>query len=128
MGLTLQAGAQRLAVCRLDADAPVPEWFAAAGTPCALVRTADELSLVAPEAAVPGDVRAERGWVALAVEGPLDFALTGILARLSGALAAAEVPIFALSTYDTDLILVPAARRDDALAALRADGHRVAAP
>ena len=125
MGLTFQLGAQRVAVCRLDAGAPVPDWFATAGTPAALVRTADELSLVAPQDAVPDDVRAARDWAVLAVEGPLDLALTGILATLSGVLARAGVPIFALSTFDTDLVLVPAARRQDAAEALRRAGHTV---
>jgi hypothetical protein len=128
VGLTLDVGAQRLAVCRLDAGAPVPDWFAAAGTPCAMVRTEHELSLVAPQDAVPDDVRAERNWAVLAVEGPLDFALTGVLATLAGVLARAEVPIFALSTFDTDLVLVPAVRRGDAVAALRRAGHEVRTP
>ncbi|MGZ4270534.1 MAG: ACT domain-containing protein [Solirubrobacteraceae bacterium] len=128
MGLKLTAGTERLAVCRLDAGAALRAWFDAAVAPCALVRTAGELSLVAPQDAVPAGVRAERDWIALAVEGPLDFALTGILASLAGALAAAGVPIFALSTYDTDRLLVPAARRGDAIAALRRDGHDVSEP
>jgi hypothetical protein len=125
VGLTLQLGAQRVAVCRLEAGAAVPDWFATAGTPAALVRTAGELSLVAPQDAVPDDVRAARDWAVLAVEGPLDLALTGILATLSGVLARAGVPIFALSTFDTDLVLVPAARRQDAVEALRRAGHTV---
>ncbi len=125
MGLTLHVGAQRLAVCRLDAGAAIPGWFGTAGTPCALVRTEHELSLVAPQDAVPDDVRAERDWAVLAVEGPLDLALTGILATLAGVLARADVPIFALSTFDTDLVLVPAARRQAAVEALRRAGHTV---
>ena len=127
MGLTLHVGAQRLAVCRLDAGAAVPSWFGTAGTPCALVRTEHELSLVVPQDAVPDDVRAERDWAVLAVEGPLDLALAGILATLLGVLARADVPIFALSTYDTDLVLVPAARRQEAVEALRRAGHTVLA-
>ena len=126
-GLTLTIGPRRLAVCRLDAGAAVPDWFGAAGTPCALVRTEHELSLVAPQDAVPDDVRAERDWAVLAVEGPLDLALTGILATLSGVLARAGVPVFALSTFDTDLVLVPAARRQEAVEALRRAGHAVLA-
>jgi hypothetical protein len=125
VGLTLTVGAQRLAVCRLDAGAAVPRWFDAAGAPCALVRTEGELSLVAPQDNVPDDVRADRDWAVLAVEGPLDLALTGILSTLSGVLARAGVPIFALSTFDTDLVLVPAARRQDAVEALRRAGHTV---
>lgn len=127
MGLTLVAGRERLAVCRLDPGAPLPAWFDAAAAPCALVRTEQELSLVAPQDAVPDDVRAERDWVVLAVQGPLDVALTGILAALSGVLARAGVPILALSTYDTDLLLVPGPRRQDAIAALRRAGHEVLA-
>jgi len=126
-GLTLTIGPQRVAVCRLDAGAGVPDWFGAAGLPCALVRTENELSLVAPQDAVPDDVRAERDWTVLAVQGPLDFALTGVLATLSGVLARAGVPVFALSTFDTDLVLVPAARRQDAVEALRRAGHTVLA-
>lgn len=125
MSLTLTAGTQRLAVCRLEAGAPLPGWFDAGAAPCALVRTADELSLVVAQDVVPDGVRARRDWVALSVHGPLDFAATGILAALSGVLARAGVPIFALSTFDTDLLLVPAARRQDAVSALRRAGHAV---
>lgn len=126
-GLTLTAGPERLAICRLDAGAPLPAWFDAAAAPSAVVRTGGELSLVAPEALVPDDVRAERDWAVLAVEGPLDLSQTGILAALAGVLARAGVPIFALSTFDTDLLLVPGARRQDAIQALRRAGHTVRA-
>jgi hypothetical protein len=74
---------------------------------------------------VPGDVQAERGWRALVVAGPLDLALTGILAGIAAALAAADVAIFALATYDTDYVLVRSARLGDAVAALRAAGYDV---
>jgi hypothetical protein len=127
VGLTLTTGPERLAVCRLAPGAAVPAWFDAATAPCALVRTAGELSLVAPQDAVPEDVQAERDWAILAVQGPLDFALTGILAALAGVLARAGVPIFALSTFDTDLLLVPGALRQEAIDALRRAGHEVVA-
>lgn len=114
------------AVCRLDpGDAVLPAWFALDAPFACATRRADELSLVCPEDAVPGDVLAERGWRALEVEGPMDLALTGVLARIAGPLAAADVPVFALATYDTDVVLVPGARLDDALAALRGAGHDV---
>ena len=90
-----------------------------------VTRTAAELSIVAPSAAVPPEVRAERDWRALRVAGPLDFALTGILASLAAPLADAGVSIFALSTYDTDYVLVRHPQLDVALAALRAAGHTV---
>ena len=84
-----------------------------------------ELTLVAPEASVPDGVGAERGWRALEVDGPLDFSMTGVLAALSGALAQAGVSIFAVSTYDTDVLLVRAGQLRAAVDALRDAGHVV---
>ena len=100
----------RLAVCRLSADAPFPEW-ARPGDLLALMRSRDELSVVCAERFVPPEIRAERGMRALMVQGPLEFSLTGVLASIAVPLARAGVSIFALSTYDTDYILV----REDAL-------------
>ncbi len=74
---------------------------------------------------MPAGVRKRGGWRCLEVEGPLELDETGILAALTRPLAAAGVPLFALSTFDTDYLLVPAARLDRALAALRGDGHAV---
>lgn len=109
----------RLAVCRLDAAASLPSWIESAHGLVSWTRTDAELSIVIDEDQVPADVRAERGWRGMRVDGPLDFALTGILARLTGALADAAVPVFALSTYDTDILLV---RVDDAERAVEALG------
>lgn len=115
-----------LAVCRLGPDDHLPAWAAAPGHPLhALTRTAEELSVVTSATAVPDEVTAERGWRALAVRGPLDFALTGVLARLAQPLADAGVPIFAISTHDTDWLLVPAGHLDAAIRALAAAGHVV---
>jgi hypothetical protein len=75
---------------------------------------------------VPADVRCEPGWRALAVKGPLDFGLTGILASIAAPLAEAGISIFAISTFDTDYVLVKAERLDDAVEALRRAGHRFA--
>jgi len=116
----------RLAVCRLDAGVSLPPWFALEAPVSAAIVRDDELTLVCPEEAVPDAVVAERGWRALEVAGPLDFSLTGILAAVAAPLAEAGVSIFALATYDTDVVLVRAERLDDAIAALRAAGHHVA--
>jgi hypothetical protein len=110
--LTLRVLPGVLAVCRLPPDAPVPGW-ANSGALVSVTRTAEELSVVCAAAAVPTGVQSEGGWRALAVVGPLDFGLTGILAGLTAPLAAAGISIFALSTYDTDYVLV----REPALAA-----------
>ena len=108
------------------ATEPLPDWATAARAALwAAVRTDGELSIVCAQDAVPADVRAQRGRRALEVAGPLDLAMTGVLAALSVPLAAAGVPIFVMSTYDTDYLLVGEDRLADALAALRGAGHRV---
>lgn len=115
----------RYAVCRLAADAPLPP--VVAGSLWSLTRTADELSLVCDWAARPPALPAAGPFAAFRVAGTLDLALTGILARLSAPLAAAGVSLFALSTYDTDYLLVPEPAAAAAVAAWQAAGFGVAA-
>ncbi len=115
----------RLAVCRLPADAPVPSWAAAPSRFLTVSRTPDELSLTLDEALVPDDVRAERGWRAFRVRGPLPFHLVGILASLLEPLADAGLGIFAVSTFDTDYVLVKDADLASARTALAGAGHVV---
>ena len=122
--LSLQLLPQDLAVCRLEPDRPVPEVLMQAPF-YSITRTADELSVVCPERLVPSDAKAEKGWRALKVEGPLDFAMTGILANLTKPLAEANISVFALSTYDTDYLLIHNTDVAAAISALRADGHNV---
>jgi len=113
-----------LAVCRFPAGAPSPAWLE--GEPFASVtRTPTETSVVCRSAVVPEGVRAEAGWRALRVAGPLDFALVGILRSLLGPLADAGVSVFALSTFDTDYVLVREGALDEALVALAGVGHRI---
>ena len=112
------------AVCRLGAEEAVPGWAVGDGPRGAsgfvsITRTDRELSIVVGEDRVPTDVRAERGWAALRVSGTLDFELVGILSRLTGALADAGVSVFAVSTYDTDILLVKAKDAGRAVEALR---------
>jgi hypothetical protein len=125
-GLELHVLPGALAVARLDAGGPTPRWASAPAALRAVVRTEAELSVVCADGAVPPGVRAERGFRALAVAGPLDFGLTGVLAALAAPLAEAGVSIFAVSTYDTDHLLVRGERLAEAVAALRAAGHLVA--
>ena len=89
-----------------------------AGALVSLTRTADELSIVCPQAHLPAGVRAEHGFRAFKVMGPLDFALTGVLSGLLLPLAAVGVSVFTLSTYDTDYLLVREAQLDRAREAL----------
>jgi uncharacterized protein len=122
--LSLSLLPETLAVCRLAPDAEVPAW-AWTGEPASVTRTRDELSIVCRMDAVPREVRAEGGWRCLRVQGPLDFALTGILSALTAPLAAAGIALFAVSTFDTDYLLVKAETLDRATEALRRAGHRV---
>ena len=111
-------------ICRLDAGDALPPW-ATSGPFCSVTRTAAELSVVCETRAVPDGVRAEHGWRVLAVRGPLDFNLTGIVAALSAVLAAEAISIFVVSTFDTDYLLVRAGAAERAIAALRNAGHIV---
>jgi uncharacterized protein len=102
---------------KLDATAPIPEW-ATGGEFVSITRTRDELSIVCESPS--GE------WRCLKVEGLLNFSLVGILASLAEPLAKAGVPIFAISTFDTDHILVKAENLDRAIDALRSAGHTIA--
>jgi hypothetical protein len=115
---------ETLAVCRLAPDAPSPEW--PRGTFTSITRTADELSVVCDDDAVPADVRADRGWRVLRVEGPLPFELTGVAASLTAPLAEAKISVFLIATFDTDYLLVKEDVLAQAIGALRAAGHDVA--
>jgi hypothetical protein len=116
----------RLAVCRLPSGSPVPTW--ASGNFIAVVQTAHETSIVCDKEVVPVDVQCQPGWAALMVVGPLDFALTGVLAAIAVPLADAGVSIFAVSTFDTDYILIPIDRLAIAVRTLSDAGHRVVTP
>ena len=115
------------AICRLSGDAAVPAWALESAALHAIVRTSAELSLVLPASRVPADVQAERGFRVLAVEGPLPFAETGVMAAIATPLARAAISLFAVSTYDTDYVLVKDADLVRAVAALEARGWSISA-
>jgi hypothetical protein len=109
----------RFAVCKLPPDAPVPADF------WSVTRTADELSVICADDAVPAGAELQRGWRCLQVAGPLDFALTGVAAALTTPLAAAGVSVLPVATYDTDYLFVREEALPVAVEALRAAGHEV---
>lgn len=111
-------------MCRLDPAAAVPSW-AIGGAFHAIVRTPAELSIVCSSDDVPAGVRAEKEWRCFSLAGPIAFDETGVLASLAAPLAAADVGIFTISTFDTDYVLVPGRKLEAALLALEAAGHRV---
>jgi hypothetical protein len=126
MQLTLSLIPGAFAVCRLAPDDPVPAW-AFQGMFYSVSRTPDELSVVCAQEYIPAGVLCHSGWRCLGVAGPLDFAMVGVLASLVRPLAQAGISVFALSTYDTDYLLV----QDESLAAacqtLRRASHHVVA-
>ncbi|HVC40087.1 MAG TPA: ACT domain-containing protein [Candidatus Dormibacteraeota bacterium] len=122
--LTLTTSSIRLAVCQLNPGQSVPGW-ATGGEFWTVTGTSSELSVVCELSRVPDGVQTSATWRALVVQGPLTHQVVGVLASVSSALARAEVPIFAISTYQTDWILVPEESLEVARAALRGAGHTV---
>ena len=110
----------RFTVCKLSSPAGIDM----AADFCFVGKTDQEISLVCETASVPENTLArEDGWRAFRVEGTLDFSLTGILSGLSAVLAENKIGIFAVSTYNTDYILVKEENFEKAAAALEAAGY-----
>ncbi len=109
------------AVCRLSPDASIPQWIDPTHF-WVVAKTHEEVSIVCEQSSVPKTVRSETGWKILQVEGPLDFGLTGILASIVQPLAHAKISIFAISTFDTDYVLVQSDQRERAQQALQQAG------
>lgn len=128
--LTLEWLPGRYAVCRLNADAAdaLPAWVCSslksqASGLISITRTERELSIVIDESRLPADLDPnmpiQRGFAALRIAGTLDLSVVGVLARITGVLAAANIPVFVISTYDTDVMLVREADQARATTTLR---------
>jgi len=124
-GLDLEILPETLAICRLPPGAPIPGWAVEAEQFVTISRTREELSIVAVQSAIPDGVHSERDYRAFRVRGTLPMHLVGILAGIAGPLAEAGVSIFAISTFDTDYVLVKSADLERSAAALAGAGHRV---
>jgi hypothetical protein len=114
------------AIVRLAPDAPVPAW-ATRGDFTSSTRTPDELSIVCPTSNLPPDVHSPHRWICLKLEGPFPFSQTGVLLSFIEPLSINEIPIFAISTYDTDYVLIPEEFAGRALELLRHAGHSLLA-
>lgn len=119
----------RVAVVHLSAEEPLPTWLPSAEAPgeplWALLRTPGGLTLYLPDTRVPNAVQAERGFRVLELEGPLPFDAVGVLADLTAPLARGGIPLLALSSHDTDLILVREERLEEVVALLEGSGFGV---
>jgi hypothetical protein len=106
-------------IARLPAGSSPPDWIDWSDPLVSVSRTDDEFSVICPEERIPEGVTCEKGWRVFKVAGPLEISLTGILFSLLTPLAEAGIPILALSTYDTDYVLVGGGSVSDAATALR---------
>jgi hypothetical protein len=114
----------QFAICKLPANSPIPDW-ATKGVFTSVTRTTDELSIVCPGDNLPPNVNSQSHWTCLKLEGPFAFSQVGILASFIDPLAANGVPIFAISTYDTDYVLIQEEYWGIAHAALQQAGHQL---
>jgi hypothetical protein len=123
--LTLILEDQALAVCRLAATDPVPPWADASPGFLSITRTSEELSIVCPSGLAPSTVKQEPGWRMFKVAGPLDFGLVGVLHSVLEPLARSGISVLSVSTFDTDYVLVKAAKVAEARQVLTSAGHVV---
>jgi len=111
-------------VCRLSSMEKLPNWIEI-NEFYSITKTEDELSIVCSDKNIPNEITHENDWKIIKVEGPLDFSLTGVLSSLSTALANQGISIFAISTYDTDYILVKNKDIENAINVLSKEGHQI---
>ncbi len=111
------------AVMRLSADARIPDW-ATKGDFTSITRTGDELSIVCPSDNLPPDVPSPQRWICLKLEGPFPFSQTGVLLSFIEPLSRNDIPIFAISTYDTDYVLIQEEFAGIAIDSLQHAGHQ----
>jgi len=112
------------AIVRLAPDGSVPEW-ATTGEFTSITRTSDELSIVCPTENLPNDVSSPHRWICLKLEGPFPFSQTGVLLSFIEPLSSKGIPIFAISTYDTDYVLIQEEFAGMALDSLQQAGHEL---
>ncbi|MBE6072065.1 MAG: ACT domain-containing protein [Clostridium butyricum] len=122
--LTMKLLKENFGVCRLNKDDSIPNWVKNSDF-YSITKTCDELSIVCSQNSIPAHVKCESDWKALKIEGPLDFSLIGILSKISTILAHEEISIFAISTYDTDYILVKNSHIKDAIKVLSNNNYDI---
>jgi hypothetical protein len=122
--LTLIILRETFAICRLDKDAPVPNWVFQ-GDLLSITRTKDELSIVCPQINVPKGVVCNQGWSCLRLKGPLNLSSTGIISSIAKTLENEGISLFLISTYDTDYVMVKEKDLEKAVFALTEAGQRI---
>ncbi|MBX4268607.1 ACT domain-containing protein [Clostridium estertheticum] len=122
--LTMKLLNEKFSVCRLNKNEQIPEWVKNSSF-YSISKTSDELSIVCSQDIIPSNIKCEKDWRILKVEGPLDFSLIGIISSISTILALKRISIFAVSTYDTDYILVKNKDIDNTILALSNERYEI---
>ena len=122
--LTLIILRETFAICRLDKDAPIPDWAFQSGL-FSITRTKDELSIVCLQINVPKGIVCNEGWSCLKVKGPLDLSSTGIISSIAETLERENISLFSISTYDTDYVMVKEKDLERAIFALTEAGQKL---
>lgn len=112
----------QFAVCRVAPDFKISDNQQAFFS---FTKSQSEVSIVCPAEQAPAEGKIEKGWICFQLQGPFPFTMTGVLASFLSPLAAASVSIFAVSTYDTDYVLIKGESREKAVSALVAAGHEL---
>ncbi len=124
MALTMKLLSGKYGVCSLGAFEAIPAW-ADNGEFYSITKTSDELSIVCSESNIPNNIKSERDWRILKVEGPLDFSLIGIISSISSVLAKQKISVFVISTYDTDYILIKEKYLRKSIDSLQDEGYNI---
>jgi len=122
--LSLKLLRERMAVCRFEPSAPLPDWIDRPGF-YSITRTVEELSVVCGEERVPSGTESETGWRCFQLLGPFSFSEIGIISSLTRLLAKSGVSVFVISTFDTDYLMVKEKHLSKAINSLTAQGHQV---
>ncbi len=125
--ISLSLSSEEFSIYSLAPSAELPRQVFAASF-YSITRTADELSVVCPSQIVLSSRNVQTGWAILKVNGLLDFSLTGVLSGISTVLAREKISIFAISTYDTDYIMIRKVDSERAAEALAKSGYFVDKP
>jgi len=113
----------KYAICKFAADAAVPAWSQQSAGLMSITRTAEELSIVCAEAVIPPEIKAATGWTCFQLQGPFPFTQTGVLTSFIEPLSSNSIPIFVVSTFDTDYVLTPEEFSQAAVRLLGESGH-----
>jgi hypothetical protein len=114
---------KKYAIYKFSHEADLPDWVYSSDF-YSITKTKDELSVVAVQTDnISGDILYNSDWRIIKISGPLDLSITGIIADIADILKNNNIPIFTISTYETDYIMIKEKDLDSGLNALRKNGH-----